>query len=194
VTFDPPCRSKDGRGTIVAGAVSSRARSVLPAATRTPLSSCRSRTGGFPECSRVAPEVTRDGWVIWGFDSAINLYAGACDDAEGVCGLPRGHRRLGFSLAVLMPTGQYDSTKFINISTHRWTFRLEIGCFAAGGPVTFEAIWAWCSITDNTNYVNGGIKDRRRSSRFMGTSSIRCARATGVAFDGNFWHGAAVRP
>ncbi len=40
----------------------------------------------------------------------------------------RGRRtNLGASLIVSVPTGQYDSQKFINIGAHRWAYKPEVG-------------------------------------------------------------------
>ncbi|HEX6019412.1 MAG TPA: transporter, partial [Burkholderiaceae bacterium] len=45
---------------------------------------------------------------------------------------------VGASLQVSVPAGQYDATRLVNIGTHRWFFKPEIGASQALGPWTLE--------------------------------------------------------
>jgi len=38
------------------------------------------------------------------------------------------HFILGASLKVIAPTGHYEKDKFINVGSHRWSFKPELGC------------------------------------------------------------------
>jgi len=46
----------------------------------------------------------------------------------------------GSSLAVTLPLGQYDTHKLVNIGTHRWSFKPEIGVSKTPGP---PSRWSW---------------------------------------------------
>ena len=61
----------------------------------------------------------------------------------------------GASLAVTVPLGQYDSDKLLNIGTHRWSFKPEIGISKTWGPVTLELAPSVTFYTDNENFFGG---------------------------------------
>ena len=189
VTFDPALPVEDGRGTIVAGAVSvgrlfNLAGRYANVAVILPLAHGRVSgvLAGQPQ------EVTRDGLGDLGFRFGVNLYGARAMTPKEFASYQAG-TVVGFSLAVLVPTGQYDSTKFINISTHRWTFRPEIGVSRRMGHWTLEGDLGMVLYTDNTNYVNGGVKEQAPIVAFQGHVIYTMRPGYWVAFDGNFWHG-----
>jgi hypothetical protein len=66
---------------------------------------------------------------------------------------------LGASLRVTAPLGQYDSDKLVNIGTHRWSFKPEIGCSKAFGRWTVEVAPAAAFYTDNGNFFGGQTRE-----------------------------------
>jgi hypothetical protein len=67
---------------------------------------------------------------------------------------------VGASLQVSPPWGQYDPTKLINVSTHRWTIKPEIGVSKAIGAWTLEAQAAAVFFTDNDDFFNGHRREQ----------------------------------
>jgi hypothetical protein len=67
---------------------------------------------------------------------------------------------LGVSLSVTMPTGQYDSSRLVNIGTNRWSFRPELGVSKAFGPLTIELAGGLVFFTDNSNFLNGHVRSQ----------------------------------
>ena len=61
---------------------------------------------------------------------------------------------LGGSLQVTAPIGQYDSDKLLNISSHRWTFKPELGVSKSFEPLILEASIAGSFYTDNHDFFN----------------------------------------
>lgn len=59
---------------------------------------------------------------------------------------------LGGSLQVVAPLGQYDSSKLVNIGTHRWTVKPELGFSKTFGPVALELAGAIAFYTDNDDF------------------------------------------
>ena len=57
---------------------------------------------------------------------SINLVGTEAMTREEFAKAPR-RTIVGASLTVQAPTGQYDETKLINIGTHRWSFKPEVG-------------------------------------------------------------------
>ena len=66
---------------------------------------------------------------------------------------------VGASLQVAVPSGQYDSTRLINIGTNRWFIKPEIGISKAAGPLTLEGGFAVTFYTDNNDFFG----DNQRS-------------------------------
>ena len=62
---------------------------------------------------------------------------------------------LGASLTVLMPTGQYDPAKLINIGTNRWAFKPELGLSHPIGKWTLEAYVGGWFFTVNDDFFGG---------------------------------------
>jgi hypothetical protein len=68
---------------------------------------------------------------------------------------------VGASLQVIAPLGQYDSSKFINLGSNRWTFRTQFGVSQVVGPWTFEAIAAGWFFMDNSNFFGGSRLEQK---------------------------------
>jgi hypothetical protein len=67
---------------------------------------------------------------------------------------------LGASLAIIAPTGQYDSSRVINIGSNRWSFKPEIGMALPRGRWLFEtSLGAWF-FTDNDAYFGGRRREQ----------------------------------
>ncbi|MGE5128700.1 MAG: transporter [Sphingomonadaceae bacterium] len=62
---------------------------------------------------------------------------------------------LGASLQVSAPTGQYDPSRLVNIGSHRWWFKPELGASKAMGPWTLELAQAVTFYTDNRDFYGG---------------------------------------
>jgi hypothetical protein len=66
---------------------------------------------------------------------------------------------VGASLQVLVPAGQYDDTRLVNIGTHRWYFKPEIGISKALGQWTLEGKGAVTLFTTN-DFFNGNRRSQ----------------------------------
>ena len=64
---------------------------------------------------------------------------------------------VGVSIQATIPTGQYDSSKLINISTNRWSIKPAIGISKAVSDYTFEFTADAEFYTSNNDFY-GGIK------------------------------------
>ncbi len=66
---------------------------------------------------------------------------------------------VGASLQVSAPAGQYDTDYLVNIGSHRWSFKPELGISQAIGQWTLESQLAATLFTDNEDFFG----DNRRS-------------------------------
>ena len=65
----------------------------------------------------------------------------------------------GASLRVTAPLGQYNSDKLVNIGTHRWSLKPEIGVSKAIGPWTVEFTPSVTFYSDNTDFFGGQTRE-----------------------------------
>ncbi len=96
---------------------------------------------------------------------------------------------LGASLLVRAPTGEYDSTKLINIGTNRWGFKPEIGVVHMVGRWSFDAYLGGWFFTDNTDFYGGRT---RIQGPILSTEAHVRYSVSGTlwaSLDGNFWRG-----
>jgi hypothetical protein len=62
---------------------------------------------------------------------------------------------VGASIRVIAPTGEYDSTKLINLGSNRWSYRLEIGASRAFGAWSVEGMANVWSFGNNDDFLQG---------------------------------------
>lgn len=65
---------------------------------------------------------------------------------------------IGASLQVAPPWAQYDDSRILNIGSHRWSFKPEVGVSKALGPWTIEAQAAAVFFTDNHDFLDGSTR------------------------------------
>ncbi len=192
VTFDPSLPVEDGRASITGMAIGY---------TRT-----FNLAGRYANAGLVVPfmhghlegillgqfeERTRSGPADAAVRIAVNLYGGPAMTRKDFAGY-RATTIVGLSLGVVLPVGQYDPSKIINISTHRWSFKPEIGVSRRRGRWTIEGDLGGVFFTDNTNFFNGGRREQAPIVAFQGHLLYTIRPGFWVAMDGNFWRGGRV--
>jgi len=105
-------------------------------------------------------------------------------------------RLLGASIVVQFPSGQYDPTRLINISTHRWAFKPEAGYSERWGKWVLDAYGAVWFFTTNPEFFSRnsffpGI--RQQTQEPIGVMETHLSYDVKprlwVSVDGNFWIG-----
>jgi hypothetical protein len=89
------------------------------------------------------------------FRIGMNFYGAPAFNAQQF----RSYRQdliLGASLAVTAPLGQYDDQRLVNIGTHRWSFKPEVGASKALGPWTLDLYGSVAFYTRNDDFFQGG--------------------------------------
>jgi len=67
---------------------------------------------------------------------------------------------IGASLRVSAPWSQYDASRLVNIGTHRWSFKPELGISKTAGPWTLEASFAATIFTVNNDFFGGNKREQ----------------------------------
>jgi hypothetical protein len=68
---------------------------------------------------------------------------------------------LGASLSVVLPTGQYDPRRLVNLGSNRFAFKPEIGLSHPVGRWTLEAIGGVWLFTDNDKFFGGVRREQK---------------------------------
>jgi len=120
--------------------------------------------------------------------AAVNLLgAPAMSPREFAAFRPR--TLLGASLEIRAPTGEYDSSKLINIGTKRWAFKPELGVVRVMGRWAVDAYAGAWFFTDNSDFFGG--QTREQDPILSAQAHLRYAFGPRVwgAVDANFWRG-----
>lgn len=103
------------------------------------------------------------------------------------------HANLGASVVLLMPTGQYDSTRLVNIGTNRWSVKPEVGVslpFGQRGLIdTYAGVWLFGR---NDDYV-GGVREQEPLFTTQLHISYNLSPRAWAAFDATFYSGGGAK-
>jgi len=101
---------------------------------------------------------------------------------------------LAGSLTVQAPSGQYGSTKLVNIGTNRWAFKPEIGFSCPVKKLDLDLYAGTWFFTDNNNYYPGTVnRSARPLTALLAHVSYTIRRGLWAAFDSTWYSGGDVR-
>ena len=145
------------------------------------------------EVGEEARSVTRTGLVDMRVKFSINLTGNPAMGARAFVVSPR-KVIVGTSLTVVAPTGEYRGTQLINLGTHRWAFKPELGVSVPKGRWDFDGYAGVWLFTDNDDFFPGG---RRRTQdavlAIQGHTSYTFRPRLWVAVDATWYHGGSTR-
>ena len=110
---------------------------------------------------------TVDGFANSAFRLSVNLYGAPALTLKEFAGWEQ-DLIIGASFRVVVPWGQYDDAKLVNIGTNRWAFKPEVGISKAIGPWTLEATAGATIFTDNKNFFGGNVRSQDPLYSFQG--------------------------
>ena len=106
---------------------------------------------------------------------------------------------LGVSLKVTAPTGQYDSTRLINLGTNRWAFKPELGLSRRWGNWILDVYGAVWLFTENPEFFSRnewvpGVQSQKADPVYVAEThlSYDFRPRLWVSLDGNFWRGGTL--
>jgi hypothetical protein len=118
----------------------------------------------------------------------MNLY-GAPSMTPKEFGSYRQRGIVGVSLTAVMPLGQYDSTKLINIGTNRWSFKPELGLSRAYGKWILEFMAGVWLFTDNKDFLGGRTRQQDPIAATQLHVTYRFKPGMWLAADANYFTG-----
>jgi Putative MetA-pathway of phenol degradation len=158
VAFDPAAPLEDGRAKIN-NTVLGYGRTLNVVGRSAQVSVAVPIAAGHLEATYLGTPaaVTRFGLADPRARFGINLYGAPAMDIKQYASA-RLARLLGFSLTLGMPLGRYSSDRLINLGSHRWAFKPEVGLSQKLGRWvidTYAGIWFF---TTNENFYGGGVR------------------------------------
>ena len=135
-----------------------------------------------------AKEITREGFGDVALRFTENLIGSpALTPAEFARRTPT--TTLGVSLAVVAPTGDYNSQQLINISTHRWAVKPEIGASQPIGNWFVDGSAGVWVFTDNPNFFGGHVRGQDPIGIFQAHVGYNFGPNFWLSADASYWLG-----
>ncbi len=101
------------------------------------------------------------------------------------------HTVLGASLTVVAPTGQYDSNKLINLGTHRWSFKPELGLSYVASKQWLIDVYAavWLFMSNGSFYPGTSVRSQNPLLSFQTHVSYSFNSLTWASIDFTYYTG-----
>lgn len=96
---------------------------------------------------------------------------------------------VGVSLTVIAPTGQYDPARLINLSSHRWSFKPEIGISQPVGRWTFEVAGGTWLFTANHDFFGGVLREQKALASVQGSAIYTLRPRMWISGNATFYTG-----
>jgi Putative MetA-pathway of phenol degradation len=119
---------------------------------------------------------------------ALNFYGAPAMTPEAYASY-RHRTILGVSVTVAPPLGQYDSTKLINLGTHRWSVKPELGVSRAFGQWVVEGMFGIWLFTDNGDFLGGRTREQDPIVATQVHVTFKFNRSMWLAADANYYTG-----
>jgi len=97
---------------------------------------------------------------------------------------------IGASLTVVVPTGQNDPARVLNLGTNRWAFKPEVGFTRRWQRWVSEGyVGTWLFTSNPAFYPGNSTRTQRPMAALEGHLAYYLRHGLWTSFDGNFWTG-----
>lgn len=96
---------------------------------------------------------------------------------------------VGLTTTVSAPIGRYEDDRLLNLGTHRWAFKTEIGVSKALGRWTLEIAPALTYFTTNHDFFGGHTRAQAPIASIQGHVIYQIGKGVWVALDGTYYTG-----
>jgi hypothetical protein len=122
------------------------------------------------------------------FRLGVNLY-GAPSMTPKEFGAYQQRTLVGMSLTVVPPLGEYDPDKLINIGTHRWSLKPELGISRTAGHWVVEGMVGAWFFTDNDDFFGGRTREQAPILATQFHVTYKFSRTMWLGGNANFYTG-----
>ena len=137
--------------------------------------------------------ITRTGFVDMRTKFSINLTGNPAMGARAFVVSPR-KVIVGTSVTVVAPTGQYKGTQLINLGTHRWAFKPELGRQRTEGTLGLRRLCGGMAVYRQRRLLSrGATADAGPGRRPSGPHELHVPPRLWVAVDATWYHGGSAR-
>lgn len=189
VLFDPTAPLEDVSARINAGVLGyGRAFGWLGRTTSAAIAAPYIRASASGSVAEVDRSIERSGLGDARLRLAVNLIGGeALSRSDFARRKPQ--TAVGASLMVVAPTGQYDSTKLVNLGSNRWAFKPEVGVSQPLERWFFEAYAGVWFFTDNDRYFGGTRREQQSVTALQAHVSYTFRPRLWLAADVTYYRG-----
>lgn len=96
---------------------------------------------------------------------------------------------LGAGLQIILPMGQYDPERLVNIGTNRFTFKPELGFSKMTGRMQFELTAGVSIYTVNHEFYQGKTRSQKPIGSMQGHINYNFPKGIWAAVDGTYYWG-----
>lgn len=96
---------------------------------------------------------------------------------------------VGASLSMVVPTGQYDPRRLINLGSNRWAFKPEVGISKPWGPWTVEVAGGAWLFTANKKFFGGVRREQKPLLSLQGHLIYTIRPRMWAAVDATYYNG-----
>ncbi len=100
---------------------------------------------------------------------------------------------IGVTLSVIVPTGQYDPRRLVNIGSNRWAFKPEVGISKPFGKWNVEFAGGGWFFTENSNFFGGVRRRQEPLLSLQAHTSYMIKPRMWVAFSGTYFRGGRTK-
>ena len=190
VAFDPSLPIEDGSATIHTATIA-YGRSVDLAGRSATLLVAVPIVAGHLEGLYLGERAVADrkGFADIRIRVGVNLYGAPARRLPEFAKTPPSKINVGASIAIVAPTGQYDTQRIVNLGTNRWAFKPEAAIIRNAGAWMFEIYGGVWLFTDNTNYVNGQVRSQKPLATAQFSLRRTCRPGLGASANINYYTG-----
>jgi hypothetical protein len=119
----------------------------------------------------------------------VNLYGSPARRMPEFATTPPSKLNVGASVMVVMPTGQYDPARLVNLGTNRWAFKPEAAIIRTLGPWMFEIYAGAWLFTDNDDFYGGVTRSQDPLASFQFSFRRTFKPGMWLSANANFYSG-----
>jgi len=119
---------------------------------------------------------------------AINLFGAPAMDLKTLA-RNRPRTTVGTSVSIVMPVGQYDAQRLLNLGTNRWAFKPEVAVTHRVAGWTLELYGGVWLFTTNTDFYQGARREQQPIGEMQFHVAYTFRPGLAATFNSNFYTG-----